>query len=284
MATSAFLSLPQEIRDLIFEFAIGEDAYDADQVRLSSGYRTKRIPIGNNNRWAFECHHPAQAPFPEYLCLMLCNRQLEREIRKFLQRPQEASRAPAKLTMLLEYPNMWLTWTQLPDPPRQTETLDLLVKVSHMYHPAYISQGSQNAILTAVSDTLKRFVYRGPYLSRPSALSHPLHLETVRITVAPPVPFEDMKQTYGFPAQQLETLFTAFKALLQRFCRSGLPFELIDFFEVKMEDDEKFDRIPVTSNIWDEIDFLLFQYGGFNWEGGLDASDTVTFQPDQLAW
>lgn len=266
MAKATFLTLPQEIRDLIFEFAIGEDAYNADVVRLASGYRTKRIPIGNSNRWAWECRHASQAPFPEYLCLMLCNRQLEREIREFLNRPQDASRRPAKLVMLLEYPNLWLTWTQLPDPPRQIETLELLIKVSHMYHPAYISRGSQNAILTAVSDTLKRFVYRGPHLSRPSALPKPLHLKTVRITVAPPIAFEDMKQTYGFPAQQLEALFAGFKALLQRFCRSGLPFQLIDAFEVRLEGDEKYDRIPVTSNIWDEIDFIFFQYGGFNCE------------------
>lgn len=266
MAISPFLNLPQEIRDLIFEYATSEDAYHEDLVRVSSTYRTKRLSIGNSCRWAWQSHRQARAPFPEYLCLMLCNKQLEREIRRFLQRPQDGLRPPARLTMLLEYPDMWLTCTQLPMPPRQIETLEILVKVNHMYHPAYISVDSQNAILTAVSDTLKRFVYRGPHLSRPSNLSTPLHIKTVRINVAPPIPFEDMKQTYGFPTQQLESLFASFKALLQRFCRSGLPFGFIDFFEVKMEDDRKWYRIPVTSFIQDQDDFIFFQYGGYNCE------------------
>lgn len=79
------------------------------------------------------------------------------------------------------------------------------------------------------------------------------------------MPLAEMDQAYGFPMEQLETLFVGFKALLIRFCRSGLPYESIDFFEVRM-DGKKWDRIPVTSNIWDEEDFVFFQYGGFNCE------------------
>ena len=260
MARCRFLELPLEVRDLIFEFTIAEDAYDPNDIRASSEYRRKRIAISRSDRWAWEAHHQSQAPFPEYLCLQLCNRQLNREIREFIFRPQ---RAPAVITMLLEYPHMWSIFTKLAQPPDVIKCLDIEIKVNHMYHPAYISRGSQSAILSAVSDIVKRFVHRGPHLSRPSPLVRQLHLDTVRITLAPHLPLAALSQVYGFPEQQLETLFTDFKTLLTRFCRSGIPYGLIDFFEVRRERGP-WHRLPVTSNIWDEQDFVFFQYGGYN--------------------
>jgi len=140
------------------------------------------------------------------------------------------------------------------------------MRVNHIYHPAYITRGSQNCILSALSETLKRFVFRGPYLARPSVLSKPLHVEIVRITMLPHVPFEEMGEVYGFPRRQLESLYAEFRGLLGRFARSGLPWGMIDGFEVRLGDEGGFETIVVTSNIWDENDFVFFQYGGFNCE------------------
>jgi len=140
------------------------------------------------------------------------------------------------------------------------------MRVNHIYHPAYITRGSQNCILSALSETLKRFVFRGPHLARPSVLSKPLHLETVRITMLPHIPFEEMGEIYGFPQRQLESLYVEFNGLLRRFARSGLPWGMIDGFEVRFGREDRFEIVPVTSNIWDENDFVFFQYGGFNCE------------------
>ncbi len=289
---SSLLALPQEIRDLIFHFAVREDPYDAGDVRDAIDYRMKRIPIGRSERWQWEAHHTSQAPIPEYLCLMLCNRQLNHELRTFLDRAQGPDRTSGKMTMLLEYPKLFTTWTQIPQSLSRIKILDLLIRVNHIFHPAYISQGAQNAILAAVSDTLKRYIYRGPHLGRPSNLRERLHLETVRITVAGMGPFPGMTDQYGLVEPQIEALFIAFVALLRRFCRSGLPWGAIDAFEVRM-DGREWDRIPVTSNLWvsceclissrfhvekhtavllraaltleqDEEDFVVFQHGGYN--------------------
>jgi len=82
----------------------------------------------------------------------------------------------------------------------------------------------------------------------------------------PHVPFEEMGEIYGFPQRQLESLYVEFKGLLRRFARSGLPWGMIDGFEVRFGREDRFEIVPVTSNIWDENDFVFFQYGGFNCE------------------
>jgi hypothetical protein len=169
--------------------------------------------------------------------------------------------------LVMAYPDLWPAWHQIPGPPDQIRTLDILIKADHMYHPAFMSNGPHNAILTTVFEVVKRYIHRGPHFARPSPLKEPLALETVRITLAPPMPFEDMTYVYGFPAQQLETLFNEFKALMCRLCRSGLFFPAVRAFELSLVGNE-WTRFPVTSNIWDEADYTFFQHGGYCWDGG----------------
>lgn len=138
-----------------------------------------------------------------------------------------------------------------------------------MYHPAFMSRGPYNAILTTSFETVRRYIHRGPHLARPSPLHQPLKLDTVRITLAPPNPFEEMTYVYGFPAQQLEILFDEFKGLMERLCRSGLMLPDVKAFEVRLVGKE-YERFLVTSNVWDEEDHVFFKHGGYEW-GGRDA-------------
>ncbi|KAF2478808.1 hypothetical protein BDY17DRAFT_59621 [Neohortaea acidophila] len=270
MSSSALLALPLELRDLIFTHATSEDPYNAHAVRDSTAYRIKRIPIGTSARWQWQAHHTAHPAIPEYLCLSLTSRQLQGEIARFLTRPDRVPDEDdsAKLSILLEYPKLFTTWTRLPLPPDKTTTIEITLRVNHIFHPAYMSHGAQNALLSAVSDTLKKYIYHGPHLSRPSALRSPLHLELVRITVTPLGGELDENYGHRFVEQQIETLFVNFVAVLKRFCRSGLPWGWIDAFEVRMEGGKEggWERVPVTSNLWDEEDFMLFQHGGYNCE------------------
>ena len=83
--------------------------------------------------------------------------------------------------------------------------------------------------------------------------------------MAPPYPFEEMTYVYGFPAQQLETLFNDFKRVMCRLGRSGILFGSVGKFDLRLEGKE-WHRIPVTSNIWDEDDYTFFQIADFKWD------------------
>lgn len=256
MATAPFLELPRELRDIIFDYATGEYE-DNDQER-----RLWYLPFGID-RWDWRVHHQVQPPSAAYLSLALCNRQLNHEIKEYIHRSAKADNdASSKLRICMSYPDITPTWTHIPLPPEQTPNIDILVKIDHMYHPAYMTTGPHNSILFTVFEHLKRYITYGPYLDKPSRLCKDLHIRNVRITIAPPQPFADMTYVYGFPKQQLETLFYEFKLLIIRLSRSGIPYGAIDAFELRMEGGNR-ERFPVTSNVWDEEDFVFFKDGGF---------------------
>ena len=262
---SCFLTLPRELRDLILEYALSDDDGPlAEDHAASSTCRIKRQTTGNE-RWEWSIQYDSAAPRSVYLNILSCNKQLKTEIEELVSRSRDS--LPAKLMLVMAYPNLWPAWTNIPGPPDQIKTLDILIKANHMYHPAFMSNGPHNAILTTVFEVMKRYIHRGPHFARPSPLSRPLTLDTVRITLAPPVPFEDMTYVYGFPAQQLEILFNEFKTLMRRLCRSGLFSPALESFELSLVGNES-TCVNVTSNIWDEADYTFFQNGGYCWDGG----------------
>ncbi|KAK3686715.1 hypothetical protein LTR37_019552 [Vermiconidia calcicola] len=171
------------------------------------------------------------------------------------------------MTMVLAYPDVTPTWTHVPMPPNKIDKLEILVKVGHMYHPAYMNRNHEMAIVRLVFEILRRYIHRGPHLARASPLQESLQLHTVEITLAPPRPLEEMTYVYGFPAQQLAILASGFRHVMQRLGRSGIVFGSMDFFKVRLEGSDWL-LIPVTSNIWDEQDYVLFNSGGYCWDAG----------------
>lgn len=273
-----FLRLPQELRDVIFEYVLNDNICDSEIPSFQ--LRTKTVPVSNTKRWEWTAEYPALGLSPAYLGLLLSNRRLRDEVKALQNRPQSSKQLPARVTLLLAYPRFAPIETSVPALPSQIRELDVLVKIDYMYHPAYMTRDSQNAILAAVFDVIKRYVHRGPHLARPSLLATPLHLQTVRITVAPPAPFEEIAHVYGFPKQQLDSLYAPFHALVARLARSGLPYGHVDSLEVRMQGGE-YERLPVTSNIIDEEDFLFFHFGGYRWDAGDKA---VEDEPDLPPW
>lgn len=264
MTTTPFLALPRELRILIFEYAISE-RIAAENPTLPQ-CRIKRLTTGNE-RWEWDVRYDSNAPVATYLSLMLCNSQLAAETKDFLERRRDHERQPASMALLMAYPSLYPRWEHIPGPPEFIRTLDIIVKVDHMYHPAFMTNGPHNATLKTIFEMLKRYIHRGPHLARPSPLSQPLQLNTLQITMAPPEPFEDMTYVYGFPAQQLETLFTEFKGLMRRLGRSGILSGSLGAFELRLEGKE-WHRIPMTFNIWDEEDYTFFQSGSYKWDAG----------------
>ena len=264
MPTCPFLTLPQELRDLIFKYALTEDRISLEDGTACHDRRIKQL---RTERWEWTVAYASNAPISASVSLMRCNQQLHLEMKEYLQNGDESSTSLAKLTTLMAYPSLVPTWTHIPAPPEKIDMLDILVKVDYMYHPALMSLGPHNAILTTIFEMLKRYIHRGPHLAKPTPLVQPLELKTVRITVAPPVPFEEMTYVYGWLAQQLKGLYDQFKALMRRFGRSGIVFGSIGAFELRLEGQD-WERIPVTSFIWDEEDHTFFRHGGFKWDAG----------------
>ena len=264
--TSSLLALPLELRDLIFEYVLTEDdCLQTGDYSPTLNTRVKR-QITGNERWPWSIHYASTAPCSAYLSLLSCNRQLQSELEDFIYRPCFQPQ-PAKLLLVMAYPNLYSSWHHVPGPPETARGLEILIKADHMYHPAFMSNGPHNAILTTVFSTLKRYIHRGPHLARPSPLYRPLTLETVRVTLAPPMPFEDMTHVYGFPAQQLEILYEEFRGLMKRLCRSGLMWPDVGAFELCLVGKEdEIESVLVTSNVWDEEDYLFFQSGGYCWD------------------
>ena len=263
--TSPLLNLPQEVRDLIYEYALTENNGRTIDDQNTSAHRRVKRQATAHERWLWSIHYPATAPHSTYLSILSCNRQLRDEIREHVTQLQKARPPTAKLLLVMAYPDLWPSWHHVPGPPDQIKTLDILVKVDHMYHPAFMTHGPHNAILTTVFEIVKRFCYLGPHLARPSVLRQPLQLITVRITMAPPVPFEEMTHVYGFPKPQLEALFREFKMLLRRMCTSGILFDAVHTFEVRVVGSE-WERIFTTTKRGHEDDFAFFNGGGYRWE------------------
>ena len=262
-STFHLLALPRELRDSIFEYALADEDYQLTEDLKTPSNRRIKGQITGNERWAWSVQYASEAPRCTYLSLLCCNKQLKIEMQEYASRIRDP--LSAKLLLVMEYPDLWPAWHHVPGAPSQINVLDILIKADHMYHPAFMSRGPYNAILTTVYETVKRYIHRGPHLARPSPLHHPLKLDTVRVTLAPPVPFEEMTYVYGFPAQQLEALFDEFKGLMQRLCRSGLMSMDVGAFEIRLVGRE-YDRILVTSNIWDEDDHVFFDRGGYSWD------------------
>jgi hypothetical protein len=278
MASPCLLGLPQELRDPIYSYAIlsidPQPSCHANlhdfQSRTSKGLSTR------NDRWQWTVHHDTTSPraLATYLNLMLTCRQLHSEISHFLQAIKEPNVPPTRLLLQISYPHITPTWLSLPLPPTQVNTLHMTIKIDQLYHPSLISRPPSNPILHALTSVLASYISHGPFFNRSAPLSGKLHLDTVRLTISPPRPYEDLTHIYGFPEQQLGMLYSDFLTYLQRFARSGVAWGRIDAFEVRLGDgkegmdlegqgSEEFERIQVTSEIWDEGDYVFIRDGGY---------------------
>lgn len=262
MASSAsFLGLPQELRDLIFEYAINTETVPTDLGKEERSESTFDI---SHRHLLWRVSGTDGAPAATYLNIMRCNRQLRNEIGLFLQHPKP-DQATAKLELNLTYSLVTPRWTAIPAPPEQTSVLDINIKLGHMWHPALEGADAHEPILRPVFEILKRYISYGPNFGKPSRLQQPLKLDTVRMTVDSAVPVEDMTYVFDNPTLRLQLLFEQFKMSLTRLAHSGLPPDRLGAVEVRM-DGWDWSRIPVFADMWEEQDYLRFKSLGFDWD------------------
>jgi len=84
------------------------------------------------------------------------------------------------------------------------------------------------------------------------------------VVLSSAIPLEDLFWVYGSPAVQLEVLFGKLSGLVARLARSAVLSGAVDHMEVCLEGKETV-RVPVTSNVWDEQDYIFFADAGFSW-------------------
>ncbi|KAK5172570.1 uncharacterized protein LTR77_002690 [Saxophila tyrrhenica] len=269
MASSPLLLLPLELRNSIYEYVLLHPPEPDDDIEQSTSERRPKRITTRNDRWQWTMQYTSSPPTANYYNILRVNRQLHHEIKDFL-RLQQALHGPqpAHITLLIDNPNITPSHISLPQTPTNTTTLDLLVKVAQMYHPVYISRPPHNTLLLAIFEVLKTYFHRGPHLARPTPLSQKLHLEKVRITIAPPQPLEEMTYVYGFPQGQLETLFEDFDWYLKKFARSGLAWGDVEGIEYRLMAKE-WRSVGVRSDVWDEGDYVFFKDGGYRWSDGM---------------
>lgn len=249
------LSLPQELRDGIYEFALNTADGHVQDLR--------ELPSASTCRSAgWTLHLGDRAPTATFLSLMLCCRQLRVEVGQFLRQCQ----GQAKLQIHASYPDMKTEWSFIQTPPEQLTELDISLKIGNLFDPRLDYLEYEDVLFRPVFDILKRFIHSGPHLARTRPLSQPLELRTVRITIASATPVNEMTYVFASPAATLYMMFGRFNALLGRLARSGLLVGVIGAFEAKMEgDEEEWERTAVSSDVWDEEDHVFIKDLGFRW-------------------
>lgn len=211
---SPLLGLPRELRDLIYGCVLEDDTSIA-LVDLANDRRNPSRMSTVDERWRWNIQYPVDYVQPAYLALSKTNHQLHSEITELLGSATEkasfASQNTAEMDLFVDYPDVRPTMLKIPMMPLRSRQLDITIRVGSMYHPAYISRHSDNPLFNIISAVLHRYTSRGPYLSRAVPLSRRIHLDTVRITLAPPMRIESITDFYGKPnfANAVSALSTA---------------------------------------------------------------------------
>lgn len=252
------LSLPQELRDVIYEFTLntgGSINEDGLQPSTSSTYRSAG--------WAL--HFPKQAPQATYFRLMLCCRQLHSEVAALLRQTCQND-GSAKLQLDASYPDMRVDWTHLPTPPSLIKELDISIKVSNMFDPGLDNLEYEDVLFRPVFDILKRYIHSGPHLARSRALPRPLELHTVRVTVGSATPIEEMTYVFASPAFTLYMMYGRCNSLLERLAHSGMLFGVINSVETRLEGEgEEWQVLSASSDQYVEEDRVFLADTGFRW-------------------
>ncbi|KAK0253036.1 hypothetical protein LTS09_011946 [Friedmanniomyces endolithicus] len=253
--------IPQELRDCIYDYAL-----QAEHPETLSSVSNRACKEAQAGVWTL--NFDKLPPCATYLSLLRCNQQLYREITAYLANDARRSDVAAKLDVRATYPHMLTAWTRIPRPPTQAaQDLHIAVRMRSLFDPGLYTRQRPTILLQPLFEILRCYSLRGPYFARAQRLRQPLKLRTVRLTLSSAIPFENLVHVYGSPAAQLEALFRKLGELIARLARSGLLVGTVAAMEVCLEGQDTL-RVPVTSNIFDEQDYVFFANAGFRWDQG----------------
>lgn len=279
---SPFLSLPQELRDIIYQHALRDSLrrsddlgeHKADEIRRPA----KQEHDDNNAEGSLLFNYAAQCPRPVWYTLLLCCRTTNRDIRELAQTTalnQMVDIKPAVVDLNLSPTTSTATWQRLPSHPQQITSLQINIRLSQIYESSLTSASpdTDNAIIRAIFHLVRQYCCFGPHLSRGKPLSRPLQLETVLLEIEPDLRAIQPPQGLVFAnnhPQQLATVSGVFWIWLSRFARSGLLWERVENLKWNCKYIAETEGEVVTSRVtnhgWSEDDRTMFRELGYSWD------------------
>jgi len=121
---SAFLLLPREIRDQIYDELLGLEVSRPEFLQGQDGRREERHRCG-------PIYHENQPPQISSLGALSCSHQVSEETQDAIKRKYERNEAGTKwkLDLMISDKCLKPTWLALPVPPKFVKSLDLEVRV-----------------------------------------------------------------------------------------------------------------------------------------------------------
>lgn len=279
---SPFLSLPQELRDIIYQHALRDSLRRSDDLGEHKANEIRRPAKqehdDNNAEGGLLFDYAAQCPRPVWYTLLLCCRTTNRDIRELAQTTalnQMDDIKPAVVDLNLSPTTSTATWQRLPSHPQQITSLQINIRLSQIYESSLTSASpdTDNAIIRAIFHLVRQYCCFGPHLSRGKPLSRPLQLETVLLEIEPDLRAIQPPQGLVFAnnhPQQLATVSGVFWIWLSRFARSGLLWERVENLKWNCKYIAETEGEVVTSRVtnhgWSEDDRTMFRELGYSWD------------------
>lgn len=268
-SSSRLLSLPQELRDLIFTYALVETLSRPEHfIAYSRFYQRLSLPasaVQGQDRYQYYC--PIEAPKPTWFNLLLACKTTNRDVKNLRLSP---SRESTGLDLSVTSTTATASITSLPSNPSTIEDLRINIHLAHIWDQEIQSSdpAKDNKILRSLFSVLRRYIVYGPHLSRYSPLPTPLRLKNVILDVHPAFTAEEASYFFGNPTQQMGHVCGVLMAWLARLAKSGLLEGKVDRLKWRNEwvTGEAVElQYAVTCDIWDEAEVVMFKDLAYVW-------------------
>lgn len=196
---SRFLSLPRELRDLIYEWLVDERRRRPENPDDAG----ERSPVSPTTPGSIV--YESKSPKPAMLQLKLCNKQIYHEIHDTLKGHVNGDTGPTRLDIMVKGSAIWPTWIKLPATPYLDPTIQIDLRI---FEATDFGSEFSTGAYRALWSLFNRLIFRGPCLIHNKDLPKPLEVGRLRfeIMLCFPTSVDDLFGTYRDVFERLEKL------------------------------------------------------------------------------